>query len=151
MIKFTGYYQRPSMKTTIYEGLLGQVMRDINISDREATFEMSDGRTYKVIPDARDNEKVHLESMSGALYGGLDNLLGTPLLLAESEYGIYSDKELGHKEKLWTAYTFATLKGSVTITWVGADCGPSGEVVGLFQEGVSISEQVGAVLKVLAK
>ena len=140
MIKLMEYYKVPLTKTTIYEGLLGQVMMDINVSSdkAEVTFEMSNGRTYKVFHEHELCEKVYIESMSGVLYGGFDNLLGTPLLLAESESGVYSTTEPDHKEKTGTTFTFTTIKGSVTICWVGIDCGTGNEVVGLFQDGVNL-------------
>lgn len=115
-------------KKTAYEWLIGRVMTDIVVyNDKaEVAFEMSDRRTYKVFHEHELCEEVYIEDIDGDLY----DLIGSPLLLAESGFG---DLELDHKEGTWTTYKFATKHGSVTVRWVGIDCGTCTEVVMLHQ------------------
>lgn len=83
------------------------------------------------------NEKLIMEDTEGVLYvfkhnqdccetveiedicGDLNNLVGSPIIMAEETY---SDKQVYNLE-VWTFYKFATAKGYVTVRWYGSSDG----------------------------
>lgn len=67
------------------------------------------------------SEDVHIEE----IIGDLDNLLNTPLTMAE----VVTDISDG---VTWTFYKFATIKGYVTIRWMGMSNGYYSEEVDFF-------------------
>jgi hypothetical protein len=61
-----------------------------------------------------NNVQVRLEDV----VGDIDDLIGSPLLKAE-----YVSEKGENDETSWTFYKFSTVKGSVTLRWVGNDDG----------------------------
>ncbi len=53
--------------------------------------------------------------------GDLDDLVGTPILVAEKR--TQDDPDQAYGEGMWTFYEIRTVKGSVTIRWYGSSNG----------------------------
>jgi hypothetical protein len=87
----------------------------------------SDGTKYEFYHEQECCEDVSIEDICG----DLNNLIGTPLLMAED---ISASQELLSIEKevdscTWTFYKFATVKGYVTVRWFGESNGYYSESV----------------------
>ena len=61
-------------------------------------------------------EKVEIEDIDG----DLDDLIGSPLLVAEE---VCNNNSAASESGTWTFYKFATVKGYVTIRWYGSSNG----------------------------
>lgn len=108
--------------------LLGQTMKDVRyVSDIETVFfESVDGRAYKLYHEQDCCECVVLEE----LHGDLKDLVGSPILQAELVENCpepYPDRE--YESHTWSFYKFATIKGSVTMRWLGESNGYYSESV----------------------
>lgn len=78
-------------------------------------------------------ESVYVED----IIGDLQDLVGSPILMAEEVSNIDEEK-LPKREAesyTWTFYKFATLKGYVTIRWYGESNGYYSESVGFYRIG----------------
>lgn len=64
-------------------------------------------------------EDVHIHE----IVGDLSDLEGSPLLQAECVVQDGKDEDDGDRAVQWTFYKFATIKGSVTVSWYGESNG----------------------------
>ncbi len=102
------------MDTTEIKEMLGVTMDSVEqLGDDELIF-TNGGRQYIFYHLQDCCEDVHIED----IVGDLSDLVGSPILQAEevTEYG-------GNPEGTWTFYKFATIKGSVTVRWLGQSNG----------------------------
>ena len=132
--------------------LVGKTLTEIKKTDDEIFFICNDGTIYKMYHSQNCCESVSIED----IIGDLDDLIGTPILVAEenssNEPTVEQIAEKG-KEKLeqgddyyyyddddysftWTFYKFATIKGYVDIRWYGSSNGYYSETVDFIQVGV---------------
>lgn len=88
------------------------------------TFTFSDGTIWTMYHDQDCCETVEIES----IVGELDWLLNTPLLMAEEVINIPEIKG-NDDSQTWTFYKFATIRGYVTIRWLGQSNGYYSETV----------------------
>ncbi len=109
--------------------LLGKTLTSIENRDNEQLiFTLADGSRYRMYHDQDCCETVTVED----IIGELDNLIGSPLLMAEV---VTSQENPAGIEKqyqdsfTWTFYKFATVKGYVTIRWYGESNGYYSEEV----------------------
>ena len=104
--------------------LLGKTLTKIEQSgDDELYFNTSDGEVFKMYHEQDCCEHVYIED----IIGDLDDLIGTPLLMAEE---VTERGKLGEWDsQTWTFYKFATVKGYVTIRWLGESNGYYSESV----------------------
>lgn len=108
------------------------------LGNEEVLFIAADGTTYKMYHAQDCCERVTINDING----DLEDLVGTPILVAEevSNYEPTSedDKELtlSAESCTWTFYRFATVKGYVTIRWFGESNGYYSESVYFIQVGV---------------
>lgn len=97
----------------------------------ELRFYVSDGTVYRMCHFQDCCETVELIDTAG----DFDDLIGTPILLAEAVSYDWADvPELIHPPAIqqrsyvpesatWTFYKLATIKGSVTLRWLGESNG----------------------------
>ncbi|HEY5561967.1 MAG TPA: hypothetical protein VIK72_09490 [Clostridiaceae bacterium] len=115
------------------EDLLGKTLTKIdNIDNDELLFHTSDGLTYKMYHQQDCCECVTIEDICGEL----DDLIGSPLLMAEDVSDTSQEPEEEETDdnyfddsSTWTFYKFATIKGYVTIRWYGSSNGYYSESV----------------------
>lgn len=103
--------------------LKGKTLTEITKEgDDEIFFKTSDGETYQMYHEQDCCESVWIEDMVGEL----QDLIGTPLLMAEEET-VQIETDWGSQTSTW--YKFASITGYVTIRWVGESNGYYSESV----------------------
>lgn len=115
------------MTINSFEGLAGQTLSTIVKTEDEMLFTLENGEQYKLYHSQDCCENVYIEDV----IGDLDDLVGTPLLMAEEvsnepEPPLPEDSDDSHT---WTFYKMATIKGYVTIRWFGSSNGYYSESV----------------------
>jgi len=118
---------------TDFSVLRGQVIEKIERrrGDRELIFRTTSGETYLMDHDQDCCEHVYIEDICG----DLDDLIGETVMLAEevssnvTPDGINTDGLYLSDSFTWTFYKLATIKGSVTIRWLGESNGYYSESV----------------------
>lgn len=125
---------RDSQSVTIFTELIGKTIVNIEqIKDEEIYFTFSDSKKYKMYHDQGCCEDVHVEDVTG----DLQDLINSPLLQAEE---VSQDGESEwDMSATWTFYKFSTVKGSVTIRWLGESNGYYSESVD-FEEVEKLNE-----------
>ncbi len=92
-----------------------------NIDNNELVFKTTDGDTYVAYHPQGCCEHVRIEDING----NLDDLIGSPIYQAEEATN--SEDTFGLIEYpdsfTWTFYKLATIKGYVTIRWLGESNG----------------------------
>ena len=123
-----------------FKDLLGKTLIKICQYDDEVIFVCEDGETYIMNHRQECCESVVIDDVCG----DLDDLIGSPLLVAEEVSNYAPDKETDiNKQTIaerwgsctWTFYKLATIKGAVTIRWFG-------ESNGYYSEGVDFKKLI---------
>lgn len=111
--------------------LIGKTLTNIDVTDSERiVFTVDDGKQYIMEHYQDCCETVLVDDIEGSL----DDLIGTPII--EAEEVTNCDDTFGrtlYGSWTWTFYKFATIKGYVTIKWLG-------ESNGYYSESVTFSE-----------
>lgn len=120
-----GYNDRVPIGT-----LRGKILTSIEEQDDELIFRTNDGEAYRMFHDQDCCEHVSIDDISG----DLNDLLNTPIIMADEETNSDSHPEGWTSEYMpdsftWTFYKFATIKGYVTIRWFGSSNGYYSESV----------------------
>jgi hypothetical protein len=101
----------------------------VNNDNEEIVFTTDTGEQYKLYHEQDCCENVTVEDITG----DLQDLVGTPLLMAE-QVSNEDTPELEYEESYtWTFYKFATVGGYVTIRWLGTSNG-------YYSEGVDFAK-----------
>lgn len=106
--------------------LLGKTIVDIiggKKGDEEITFKTSDNKTYLMYHENDCCENVEIEDVIGDLI----DLIGYPITMAEEVTQEGEEDDWG--TSTWTFYKLATIKGFVTIRWLGESNGYYSEEV----------------------
>jgi hypothetical protein len=104
--------------------LVGQTLANIEVSGEGDYIEFTtiEGVRYAMEHMQDCCENVHIEDING----DLNDLIGSMILLAEERC---SDTPEVGESCTWTFYTLATLKGFVTLRWLGESNGYYSEEV----------------------
>lgn len=114
------------MKDVSFDILKDRTLTKITgkVGDDEMIFETDDGRKFKMYHSQDCCEHVRVEDIAG----DLNDLIGSPILQAEESTNQDNPPEY-HDSFTWTFYKLATIKGSVTLRWLGESNGYYSESV----------------------
>ena len=110
-----------------FSDLVGKTLRHIegaSVGSEEIVFYCEDGSRFRQYHYQDCCESVDLNE----IIGDLDDIIGSPILLAEE--ASYSDEPAPdgslpeyHDSWTWTFYKLATVKGHLTLRWLGESNG----------------------------
>jgi hypothetical protein len=124
--------------TEKFDCMIGKVLKEITGKEGDSKMVMTsvDGTVFEFFHWFNCCERIEINDICG----DLDDLLGSPILVAEkvssgggiedlrnSEFGIKVDED--DATYTWTFYKFSTIKGSVTVRWLGLSNGCYSEEV----------------------
>jgi hypothetical protein len=120
----------------ILKEMFGKTMVEARNTGEAIVFEDTEGIRYSLHHDQDCCESVYVEDV----IGNLEDLVGSPLLMAESDYNSDEPKKRENtnytdESFTWTFYKFATVKGYVTIRFYGSSNGYYGETASLHVNG----------------
>lgn len=128
MNKFDTYNRLVSGPVEKFEDLKGRILcKVVNINDEELHFHLTEDHYLKMFHRQDCCESVEIED----IVGDLDDLVNTPILLAEEVTNYDEEPKGSYESYTWTYYKLRTLKGSVDIRWYGSSNG-------YYSEGVNI-------------
>ena len=107
-----------------------------SVGGYEMLFETADGERFMFAHQQNCCESVDIND----IVGDLQDLCGTPLLVAEEVSGATEPDAEHYESYTYTFYKFATRKGYVDVRWLGESNGYYSEGVDLFVEGVAVAE-----------
>ena len=113
------------MSTCIWTEFIGKTITNIKkVHSDELHFEFNDGGSLKMFHEQDCCEEVYIED----IIGDLEGLYNSPITMFEqtSKYGTV--KSWGDTAT-WTFYKIATVKGYVTLRWLGTSNGYYSEKV----------------------
>ena len=110
----------------ILDNTMSKVWRGTYWGNDALYFEQEDGEHFVLTHIQDCCEDVEIESIDG----DLDDLIGEPLLMAEEIIKVGGEPTL--ESNTWTFYKFATVKGYVTVRFLGWSNGYYSERVDWF-------------------
>lgn len=123
------YYDVPHISD-----LMGQVFTSVTHNGDEMVFE-NDTMKFTFYHEQDCCEDVRIEDIAG----DLDDLVGSPILLAEQVSNETVEEEDEYMSQTWTFYKFATIKGYVDVRWHGTSNGYYSESVDVKKVMKSVS------------
>jgi len=111
----------------LMEKLIGLTFDRVTQGDDAIEFYQGSSKRFSLHHEQDCCENVYVEDV----VGDLDDLVGTPILLAEEAYENGDGNEWG--SSTWSFYKLATVKGHVTIRFYGSSNGYYGETANLYQ------------------
>jgi hypothetical protein len=115
-----------------FKELLGHSMSSVQqVRDAELVFTRRDGRAFKFHYEPDCCATCYIEDVCG----DLADLVGSPLVEAVHVSNYTREAPPNADSYTWTFYRFSTVKGTVTVRWLG-------ESNGYYSESVSFDEVV---------
>lgn len=115
-----------------FAAIVGETLTEIRGLDTGSdgvTFATASGRTFRMYHSQECCESVSLNE----IIGEVTDLIGSPLLKADESSN--SDNPPEHADSwTWTFYHLATIKGYVTLRWLGESNGYDGESVDFVED-----------------
>ena len=108
-----------------------------SIGSGEMLFVTAEGERFMFAHQQDCCESVDIND----IVGDLQDLVGSPLLVAEEVSGATEPDEEHYESYTYTFYKFATRKGYVDVRWLGESNGYYSESVDLFVEGVAVAQE----------
>jgi hypothetical protein len=123
-------YGKADDNTMTFPELLWHTMTSVEEDGNTMTFVRDDGKRFMFYHDQDCCESCSIEDVCG----DLSDLVGSPLVEAEEVSNADDPPPPENAESFtWTFYRFATVKGTVTVCWLG-------ESNGYYSESVSFCE-----------
>ena len=107
--------------------MVGQVFTSVVEGSDSLIFTSASGKKYVFYHSQDCCEHVIIEDICGYL----NDLVGYPLTMAEEADNDFPRPEYCSESYTWTFYKFATVKGYVTVRWLGSSNGYYSEKVSL--------------------
>lgn len=101
---------------TKFEDLVGKTLIDIQVGTEVITWTTSENVVYKMHHYQACCESVYVEDVCG----DVNNIIGSKVLFA---YESTKSNNEDYKSQTWTFYNISTIKGSLTIRWLGESNG----------------------------
>lgn len=117
------------MRHTTVNELIGKTLLSVKRGEDSLVFITNEGEKYKMEHIQSCCESVYIES----IVGDLDDLVGSPILIADESTNQDNPPREYVESFLWTFYKFATIKGYVDIRWFGESNGYYSESVDFYQ------------------
>ena len=109
--------------------MIGKVFTSVTSNGSEMIFENANERfTFYHYQDCCESVYIY------DIVGDIEDLVGTPILVAEEVSGTEPAEYRCSESCTWTFYKFATFKGWVDVRWVGESNGYYSEAVDLEHE-----------------
>lgn len=105
--------------------LIGKTFNAVTQDGEEMRFLMEDGTGYLFHHHSNCCEQVGIEDIEG----DLTDLIGSPITMAEEINSDDAPAPENAYSYTWTFYKFATVKGYVTVRWLGESNGYYSESV----------------------
>lgn len=122
------------MKVVNFNDLLGKTFTNIEVNKEkdEIDFYLENGDRYSMFHSQDCCESVSIEDIEG----DFSDLIGNPITLAEevSNSELFEGRPKNPDSFTWTFYKLATIKGYVTMRWLGESNGYYSESVDLYFE-----------------
>ena len=114
---------------TDFSALVGLTLSEVTGMEKgseEVVFKTTCGRLFRMYHYQDCCEGVSIEDVCGDVV----DLIGSPVLMADEETNSDSPRPDGYVDSFtWTFYKLATIKGSVTLRWLGQSNGYYSEEV----------------------
>jgi hypothetical protein len=120
--------------------LIGVTLRSVTRNGNESIDFESDGERWRMYYEPDCCATCTIEDV----IGDLDDLVGSPIVMAEESTNSDSPKESEYADEsfTWTFYKLATAKGYVTIRWYGSSNGYYSETASFRSLGLKAIEPV---------
>lgn len=115
-------YKSETMNISALKGLT--VDNITNEDNQQLIFNVGDD-TYVMYHGQDCCERVEIEDICG----DLDDIVGSPVLFAAEVSSDSHYEDVRYESSTWTFYNLATIKGSITIRWLGVSNGCYSEKV----------------------
>ena len=114
--------------------MVGVTMKSVvNDGDDQLVFSAEDGRRFVFYYEQDCCASCHIEDVCG----DLSDLEGSPIVEAEEVSNYEHEAPPDADSYTWTFYRFSTVKGTVTVRWLGESNGYYSESVSLIEEAAS--------------